>query len=142
MYADGIHADFIGCFFILNSALYGGAVAAVNTSNIIVIDSSLFNNNTVVNDSNGGVIHLLQDTSLTVVDSFVNNNSAREGGRVAYGEDRTQIIDIIQNGTFIQNSANYGSGGSIFMSDTSSCSISESRFSFNAANENGSVANI
>lgn len=131
-----------------NSAPAGGAIYVPATTNLVISDSTLRNNQatgqTVNGSGLGGAIFLNAPSSLTIHHTRIENNTASIGGGI-YNATSPSAISIDQNSILDGNSATTSSGGAIY--SKGSLFVERSTLSNNTAaglgggifNQNGSL---
>ena len=109
-----------------NTAVKGGAIAGHNVTS----NQSTFNANTAT--YGGAILALTEDSTVSVVDSAFNDNSATSWG----GAIQAQIVNA-GNSKFDGNSAEYGGALCYLSKSGATFTISKSTFSANHADKDG-----
>ena len=113
----------------------GGAVAIFNTT--MVINGSIFINNTSSEDGEGGALSIQQKSVTNIHDSeFLGNSANTSGGALFIRESDV----IINRGKFQQNNAS--KGGVMGLMQHSTIALINSTFMRNSAKLSGGVASI
>ncbi|WP_458406168.1 C1 family peptidase [Methanobrevibacter sp.] len=111
IFNNGALLEVDNCYFINNTAIgYGGAVAGVNvgsTKSRIQIKNSIFNGDKSLNNA-GGAIYI-QSSLFNITDSNITNAFARTGSAIALVDSLSQLYHV----NFINNSAEIP-GGAVF----------------------------
>ena len=144
-YNGGAELEISGSRFINNTASVGGAMYT-NGGSVTVIDSEFIANSAISNDavtstSMGGAFHnLLADATFKNV-KFIDNYADGLGGAMELenGLYGTVTWTVIENCTFVNNTAR--EGGAIFLGDNYDpyVKISSSVFDSNTAQNNGAA---
>ena len=139
--ANNINVTFINITFTNGYTLAnGGAIynpyanTALTFINCVFTNNSASARNTGTNDGDGGAIYN-NGTSLTIINSNFNNNSAEFGGAICNNGSNFRII----NSTFNNNNAE-ADGGAIY-NDGNGFTIINSTFNNNNADGGGAIFN-
>ena len=132
LHITGSDVRIINCTFIDNKAAVDGGAVYIRAPNATVINSRFINNAAIYNaglymNSIGGKL----------IGSYFRNNIANiSAGAVGWAKKENGLID---NCTFISNSAHNEGGGAIFWNQGLNGKIINSKFEDNYANFNGSA---
>ena len=132
--STGSDVHVIDSKFINNVAGHSGGVLSIQIHERkvnVTLELSMFQNNKA---HDGGVIAVLDQAFLKVMENIFVNNNAQQGGGVLYLQKG--INSNIRNAIFSNNSVN-GDGGVIFSAEENYVRISNSTLKFNQAQING-----
>ena len=113
----------------------GGAVAVFNTT--MIINGSMFINNTSNEDGEGGALSIQQKSITNMRDSEFLGNSANTSGGALFMRDS----DVVINSSKFQGN-NASKGGTIGLIQASTIALISSNFTRNSAKLSGGVASI
>lgn len=118
------------CLFESNTSEFGGGAIEVYYDSIPRIISSIFIDNSVKGDGDGGAV-LSTDSSADIINSLFIANIAKHGGAIANRNSKTNFL----NNTIVFNSAS-NFGGAIHSETSSSINLTNNIIYYNSA-ENG-----
>jgi hypothetical protein len=122
-----------GCMVSGNTALFGGGLSAADAGIDIQIDASTFSGNSATGRSYGGGAIFTFGGNLTLTESTISGNSARQGGGLYLTGEAT-----LRGCTIIDNSAtNTGGGVFIILSGTRTPKVIGCTISGNTATGRG-----
>ena len=127
LYLRGDDVKIINCTFIGNNATTDGGAVYINAENATVVKSTFINNTAPYN----GAIYINSGNG-KVIDSYFENNVADiSAGAIGWSNNENGLID---NCTFINNSAYVEGGGAVFWNEGSNGKITNSKFYNNYGN--------
>ena len=121
---------------IADGNVANGSGGGILNTGVLVIDNSIVRNNKAIQSGNGGGIYNTNDSTLTLTNSTIHNNSAIDGGGVGNGFNGTLSIN---NSTISQNTASADGGG--INNFQGKLKVNNSSIMSNTAGEGGGIGN-
>ena len=118
VYGEGGELNATNVVFSDNTArLYGGSLSGTASSVFVISNCSFLNNRA----DRGGCFRMQSNSSITILESKIENNTAIHGGGGGYLEDSTMVVRM---STFYRNSGS--EGGSLSLSNSTLRTFSSS----------------
>jgi len=96
-----------GCDISYNSAMWGGGMAAVIGSSLLVSNNTVVHHNTVGIGGSGGGLRADSGSTLSVADSTIRNNTGGQGG----GIGATSNANVTVTRSTLRDNSSSGGGG-------------------------------
>lgn len=116
----------------------GHSVVAINGATDVTLTSLVLSNATTLYDG-AGIWYVTLAGQLTLVDTLVNNNTAREGGGIVIGnpdgDAGPDAVRLVLRGrsVLLGNQATHGNGGGIFCARATVRVLDDANLQYNAA---------